>query len=81
MKRYGFGVGSLAPRGLRSRFRKWIAATVGATLLTSSIATTAFAISKEEIMTLAKLGIAEDEIIKAIDKDKTVFDLPVAEIP
>ena len=49
MKRYGF--------------RKWIAATVGATLLTSSIATTAFAISKEEIMTLAKLGIAEDEII------------------
>ena len=66
MKRYGF--------------RKWIAATVGATLLTSSIATTAFAISKEEIMTLAKLGIAEDEIIKAIDKDKTVFDLSVAEI-
>jgi len=66
MKRYGF--------------RKWVAATVGATLLTSSIATTAFAISKEEIMTLAKLGIAEDEIIKAIDKDKTVFDMSVAEI-
>lgn len=66
MKRYGF--------------RKWLAAAVGAIMLTSSIATTAFAISKEEIMTLAKLGIAEDEIIKAIDKDKTVFDLSVAEI-
>lgn len=66
MKRYGI--------------RKWLAATVGAGLLTSSIGPAALAISKEEIMTLAKLGIAEDEIIKAIDKDKTVFDLSVAEI-
>lgn len=66
MKRYGI--------------RKWLAATVGASLLTTSIAPAALAISKEEIMTLAKLGIAEDEIIKAIDKDKTVFDLSVAEI-
>jgi tetratricopeptide (TPR) repeat protein len=66
MKRYGI--------------RKWLAATLGAAILSPTISGAAWAISKEEIMTLAKLGISADEIIKAIDKDKTVFDLAVTEI-
>lgn len=64
----------------RSGIRKWLVATVGASVLATSLGPAAWAISKEEIMTLAKLGIAEDEIIKAIDKDKSVFELSVAEI-
>lgn len=39
-----------------------------------------FAITKEEIITLSKLGIGEDEIIKAIEKDRTVFDLKIQDI-
>lgn len=66
MKRYGV--------------RKWLVASVGAGLLASAVAPAVYAISKEEVMTLAKLNISEDEIIKAIDKDKTVFDLSVGEI-
>jgi TolA-binding protein len=40
----------------------------------------AFAISKSEVITLAKLGIGEDEIIQAIDKDRTIFNLNINEI-
>lgn len=39
-----------------------------------------FPITKEEVITLAKLGIGPDEIIKAIEKDKTVFDLKIQDI-
>ncbi|HRE87886.1 MAG TPA: tetratricopeptide repeat protein [Myxococcota bacterium] len=67
MKRYGM--------------RKWVVAALGAATIAPTLGvSTAYAISKEEIMTLAKLGINEDEIIKAIDKDRTVFELSVAEI-
>ncbi|MBM4394800.1 MAG: hypothetical protein FJ087_03810 [Deltaproteobacteria bacterium] len=38
------------------------------------------AITKEEVMTLAKLGIPEPEIIKAIEKDQTAFDLKIQDI-
>ena len=38
------------------------------------------AITKEEIVTLTKLGINKNEIIKAIEKDRTIFNLPVLEI-
>ena len=38
------------------------------------------AITKEEVMTLAKLGIPEPEIIKALEKDQTVFDLKIQDI-
>ena len=41
---------------------------------------TARAITKEEIVTLSKLGISEEEIIKAIEKDRTVFDLKIQDI-
>ena len=40
----------------------------------------ATAITQEEVITLSKLGIAPEEIIKAIEKDRTVFDLSVADI-
>ncbi len=59
--------------------RYWMTALVGSCVIASS-SSPAFAVTKEEIMTLAKLGISADEIIKAIDKDRTVFDLSVAEI-
>jgi tetratricopeptide (TPR) repeat protein len=39
-----------------------------------------FAITKEEVITLAKLGIPEAEIIRAIEKDRTVFDLRIQDI-
>ena len=55
-----------------------VAILVGTALLTTGPA--ASAVSKEEIMTLSKLKIGDDEIIAAIDRDKTVFDLAVAEI-
>lgn len=41
---------------------------------------TAWAISKEEVITLAQLGIAPDEIIKAIEKDRTIFILEISDI-
>jgi tetratricopeptide (TPR) repeat protein len=40
----------------------------------------ASAITKEEIITLSKLGIGDDEIIKAIDKDRTIFILKIQDI-
>lgn len=61
------------------RAQRWVAGGLAAAMILGTAAP-AFAITKEEIMTLAKLGIAEDEIIKAIDKDKTIFELSVGEI-
>lgn len=66
--------------GTRLPGPRTVATVLGACLMVATAVPAALAISKEEIMTLAKLGISEDEIIKAIDKDKTVFDLAVAEI-
>jgi len=40
----------------------------------------ALAISKEEIITLSNLGISADEIIKAIEKDRTIFSLEINDI-
>ncbi len=40
----------------------------------------ALAITQDEVVTLTKLGIQADEIIKAIEKDKTVFNLTVTDI-
>lgn len=40
----------------------------------------AHAITKEEVITLARLGIPEEEIIKAIEKDRTVFQLKIQDI-
>ena len=40
----------------------------------------ALAITKEEVVTLAKLGIPEPDIIKAIEKDRTVFELKIQDI-
>lgn len=40
----------------------------------------AFAVSVDEIITLSRLGIAEEEIIKAITKDRTVFSLAIEDI-
>ena len=40
----------------------------------------ALAVSKEEIITLAQLGISDDEIIKAIEKDRTIFSLEISDI-
>ncbi|MBM4370506.1 MAG: tetratricopeptide repeat protein [Deltaproteobacteria bacterium] len=42
--------------------------------------TGAFAITKGEIITLAKLQISEDEIIAAIEKDRTIFNLTINDI-
>ncbi|MFT5430660.1 MAG: tetratricopeptide (TPR) repeat protein [Myxococcota bacterium] len=44
------------------------------------VASNAAAISPQEIMTLARIGVSADEMIKAIDRDKTVFKLSVSEI-
>lgn len=49
-------------------------------LVTLLAAATAGAITKEEVITLSKLGIADAEVIKAIDKDRTVFDLKIQDI-
>ncbi len=40
----------------------------------------AMAVTKEEIITLAQLGISPDEIIKAIEKDRTIFSLEINDI-
>ena len=44
------------------------------------IPTVGSAITKEQVITLAGLGISEQEIIAAIDKDRTVFTLQVTDI-
>jgi len=40
----------------------------------------ALAITKQEVITLAQLGISPDEIIKAIEKDRTIFKLEINDI-
>ena len=44
------------------------------------IPSVALSITKEQIITLSGLGISEAEIIAAIEKDKTVFNLQVTDI-
>jgi len=44
------------------------------------VANPAQAVTKEEIITLAQLGISADEIIKAIEKDRTIFNLEINDI-
>ena len=55
----------------------FIPLALGIILMVPSIAN---AITKEEVITLAGLGISEQEIIAAIEKDKTVFNLQVTDI-
>ena len=63
---------------MKPRFARFAAlVALGAVLLASSLA---YAISKEEVITLTKLGISDDEIVKAIDKDRTVFNLQIQDI-
>ena len=56
-----------------------LVALVGATALLA-MSPMAFAVTKEEIMTLSKLKIGDEQIIAAIDRDRTIFNLSVAEI-
>ena len=58
---------------------RFIASLTAASVLLIA-APDASAISSEEVITLTKLGIAPKEIIKAIEKDRTVFSLAVADI-
>ena len=48
--------------------------------MTSLGITEALAVTKEEIITLTRLGIGKDEVIKTIEKDRTVFELAVQDI-
>ena len=54
--------------------------SAGALLTVLVVSAYAHAITKEEVITLAKLGIPEAEIIKSIEKDRTVFDLKIQDI-
>lgn len=53
---------------------------IGALALTVATVNPALAITTDEVITLTKLGISPDEVIKAIEKDKTVFTLSVTDI-
>ncbi|MEE2779800.1 MAG: tetratricopeptide repeat protein [Myxococcota bacterium] len=44
------------------------------------VSPTAQAITKDEIITLTKLGFSPKEIIKSIEKDRTIFELSVPDI-
>lgn len=55
----------------------FIPLALGFILMVPSIAN---AITKEQVITLSGLGISEQEIIAAIDKDRTVFTLQVTDI-
>ena len=64
---------------VRANRRIYLAALgVAASLLLA--APTASAITLEEVMTLTRLGIDKTEVIKAIEKDRTVFQLGVQDI-
>lgn len=54
--------------------------TLIAASLVLLVTSNASAITPQEIMTLARIGVSADEMIKAIDRDKTVFNLSVTEI-
>ena len=62
------------------RSRRLIVTFAAAVLGLIAMSTPASAITTEEVITLTKLGIPPAEIIKAIDKDKTVFTLSVGDI-
>ena len=65
-------------KNMKLRLTRFIATTtLGAVLLSSSLA---LGISKDEVITLTKLGISDDEVVKAIDKDRTVFTLQIQDI-
>ncbi len=53
---------------------------VSALFIALLVPSVALAITQQQVIDLAKLGIAEDEIIKAIEKDRTVFNLSVTDI-
>jgi tetratricopeptide (TPR) repeat protein len=53
---------------------------IAASLGTLLIAAPAHAVTMEEVITLTKLGITPGEVIKAIEKDRTVFNLSVTDI-
>jgi len=57
--------------------KKLIVAILSGSVL---FAAPAMSITKKEIMTLAKVGVSADEMIKAIERDKTIFNLAVTEI-
>jgi len=63
-----------------SRLRRAVLPLLGALVLVAGASSSALAITTDEVITLTKLGIPPAEIIKAIDKDKTVFTLSVADI-
>lgn len=54
--------------------------TAVAFVVTAALGSTAQAITKEEVITLVKLNIPEADVIKAIDKDRTVFTLQIQDI-
>jgi tetratricopeptide (TPR) repeat protein len=54
--------------------------TIGALLVLAGAPAEASAITAEEVITLTKLGISPEEIVKAVKKDRTVFQLDVSEI-
>ncbi|NOZ02955.1 MAG: tetratricopeptide repeat protein [Deltaproteobacteria bacterium] len=62
----------------RHLFRLLFSAMVATMMTAWSVAS--WAITKEEVMTLTKLGIPEAEVVKAIDKDRTVFNLKIQDI-
>jgi len=64
--------------GVNAMKRAWYGALVALVILGAPVS--ASAITREEVMTLAKLGIPEAEIIKAIEKDRTVFNLKIQDI-
>ena len=62
----------------RTLMKALLAASIVAGLAVS--APPALAISRDEVVTLVKLGIPEADILKSIDKDRTVFDLKIQDI-
>jgi len=56
-----------------------VGALLGAFLVAGSTSD-GLAITKEEVMTLAKLNISDEEIISAIKRDRSIFNLSVGEI-
>lgn len=53
---------------------------VASFLCLSSFSRQPLAITKDEIITLTKLGLSPDEIIKAIDRDREMFELGIQDV-
>lgn len=62
------------------RIKYTVLALLFALVLPLTWSSSAYAIDKQEIITLAQLGISAEEIIKAIEKDRTIFRLEVDDI-